>query len=71
MEGNSSDGTWEEINKVIKAYDKKNKKFKIKAYKQPSKGKADAVFHAFDNATNEILSTMLIDSLKLKRSMFK
>ena len=55
VEGNSSDGTWEEINKVIKAYDKKNKKFKIKAYKQPSKGKADAVFHAFDNATNDIL----------------
>ena len=55
VEGNSSDGTWEEINKVKKANNKTNKKFNIKAYKQPSEGKADAVFHAFDNATNDIL----------------
>jgi SAM-dependent methyltransferase len=55
VEGNSSDGTWEEINKVIKVNNKTNKKFNIKAYKQPAKGKADAVFHAFDNATNDIL----------------
>ena len=55
VEGNSSDGTWEEINKVIKANYTSNKKFNIKALKQPSRGKADAVFHAFDNATNDIL----------------
>ena len=55
VEGNSSDGTWEEINKVIKTNNKRDKKFKIKAYKQPSKGKADAVFYAFDKATNDIL----------------
>ncbi len=55
VEGNSSDGTWEEINKVIKVNNRTHKKFNIKAYKQPSKGKADAVFHAFDNATNDIL----------------
>ena len=55
VEGNSSDGTWKEINKVIKIYNKRDKKFKIKAYKQPSKGKADAVFYAFDKATNDIL----------------
>jgi SAM-dependent methyltransferase len=55
VEGNSTDGSWEEINKVIKANDKRNKKLNIKAYKQPSKGKADAVFHAFDNANNDIL----------------
>ena len=55
VEGNSSDGTWEEINKVIKANKKIDKKLKIKAYKQPLKGKADAVFHAFDKATNDIL----------------
>ena len=55
VEGNSSDGTWEEINKVIKVNNITNKKFNIKAYKQPSKGKADAVFHAFDNANNDIL----------------
>ena len=55
VEGNSSDGTWEEINKVIKVNKKIDKKLKIKAYKQPSKGKADAVFYAFDKATNDIL----------------
>ena len=55
VEGNSSDGTWEEINKVIKANKKIDKKLKIKAYKQPLKGKADAVFYAFDKATNDIL----------------
>ncbi len=55
VEGNSTDGTWEEINKVIKANDKRNKKLSIKAYKQPTKGKADAVFYAFDNANNDIL----------------
>ena len=55
VEGNSSDGTWEEINKVIKANYTSNKKFNIKALKQPTRGKADAVFHAFDNATNDIL----------------
>ena len=55
VEGNSSDGTWEEINKVIKVNKKIDKKLKIKAYKQPSKGKADAVFYAFDQATNDIL----------------
>ena len=55
MEGNSSDGTWEEINKLIKFNKKIDKKLKIKAFKQPSKGKADAVFYAFDKASNDIL----------------
>ena len=55
VEGNSSDGTWEEINKVIKFNKLIDKKLKIKAYKQPSKGKADAVFYAFDKASNDIL----------------
>ena len=55
VEGNSKDGTWEEINKVIKANNRKEKNFKIKAFKQPSKGKADAVFYAFDKATKDIL----------------
>ena len=45
----------EEINKVIKFNKKINKKLRIKVYKQRSKGKADAVFYAFDKATNDIL----------------
>ncbi len=55
VEGNSSDGTWEEINRVIKVNKNLNKKLRIKAYKQPSRGKADAVFYAFDKATKDIL----------------
>ena len=53
VEGNSSDGTWEEIKKVIK--ENKKNKIDIKAFKQPAKGKADAVFHAFELASNDIL----------------
>ena len=54
VEGNSSDGTWQEINKVIK-FNKTKNNIKIKAFKQPSKGKADAVFYAFEKASNDIL----------------
>ncbi|MDA9708149.1 bifunctional class I SAM-dependent methyltransferase/glycosyltransferase family 2 protein [Alphaproteobacteria bacterium] len=54
-EGNSSDGTWEEIKKVIKENKVSKNKIDIKAFKQPSKGKADAVFFAFDKASNDIL----------------
>ena len=59
VEGNSSDGTWQEINKVIKYNKKLKNKINIKAFKQPSKGKADAVFYAFEKASNEIL--MILD----------
>ena len=55
VEGNSSDGTWQEINKVIKYNKKLKNKINIKAFKQPSKGKADAVFYAFEKASNDIL----------------
>ena len=34
---------------------KPGEKIDIKAYKQPGKGKADAVFFAFDKASNDIL----------------
>ena len=55
IEGHSQDGTWEEIKKVIK--DKKfiNKGFKMKAFQQKGKGKADAVFSAFSKATKDVL----------------
>ena len=55
VEGNSNDGTWKEVQKVIK--DKKfiNKGFKLKAIQQPGKGKADAVFAAFDISTKDVL----------------
>ncbi len=55
VEGNSSDGTWEEILKVINNNDFKKKGISIRAFKQPSSGKADAVFFAFEKAKNDIL----------------
>ena len=55
VEGNSSDGTWEEIKRVEKAYNKKNGRFSIRSFKQKNKGKADAVFLGFEKAKNEVL----------------
>ena len=51
VEGNSSDKSWEEIQRVKVAY----KDTKIVALKQPGKGKGDAVHHAFQQATGDIL----------------
>ena len=55
VEGNSKDGTWDEIIKVKKYYNSKKTNLTIKAFKQPLSGKADAVFYAFDKASNDIL----------------
>lgn len=55
VEGNSSDGSWEEIKRVIKTNSNKKSNFSFQALKQPSKGKADAVFFAFEKAKKEIL----------------
>ena len=51
VEGNSSDKSWEEIQRVKAAYKDTN----IVALKQPGKGKGDAVHHAFQQATGDIL----------------
>jgi SAM-dependent methyltransferase len=51
VEGHSQDGTWEEIQRVIAAYPQ----FDIKALRQPGKGKADAVFAAFEIARGDVL----------------
>jgi SAM-dependent methyltransferase len=51
VEGHSSDGTWEEIQRVVAAYPDRD----IKALRQPGKGKADAVFAGFDSARGDVL----------------
>lgn len=51
VEGHSDDGTWDEIQRVIETYPGRN----IKRMKQPGKGKADAVFSAFEIATGDVL----------------
>ena len=55
VEGNSSDGTWNEVKKVIKDKIFIKKGFKMKAIQQKGKGKADAVFQAFSEASNDVL----------------
>ena len=51
VEGHSADGTWEEIERVIAAHPQHS----IKAMRQPGKGKADAVFAAFEAAHGDVL----------------
>jgi len=55
VEGHSSDGTWDEVKKVIKDKNFIRKGFKMKAFQQKGVGKADAVFAAFDKAKNDVL----------------
>ena len=55
VEGHSKDGTWAEVKKVIKDKRFIDKGFKMKAIQQPGKGKADAVFAAFNVASKDVL----------------
>ena len=56
VEGHSKDGTYEEVERVMKAYPNKD----IKLFKQTGKGKGDAVRFGFDKAQGEIL--MILDA---------
>ncbi len=56
VEGHSSDGTWEEIQRVKAAY----RDIDIKAFKQPGQGKGDAVRKGLDEARGEVL--MILDA---------
>jgi SAM-dependent methyltransferase len=56
VEGNSNDGTWEEIQRVIKAYPD----WTIRGVQQDGKGKGDAVRKGFDAAAGEVL--MILDA---------
>lgn len=56
VEGNSNDGTYEEIERVIKAYPD----WDIRALKQDGRGKGDAVRKGFANASGDIL--MILDA---------
>lgn len=51
IEGHSQDGTFEEMERVKRAHPSKD----IKVMRQPGKGKADAVFTAFDAARGDVL----------------
>ncbi|CCE03539.1 bifunctional class I SAM-dependent methyltransferase/glycosyltransferase family 2 protein [Bradyrhizobium sp. STM 3809] len=56
IEGHSKDGTYEEMERVRAAYPDHD----IKLMRQPGKGKADAVFTAFDAARGDVL--MILDA---------
>jgi SAM-dependent methyltransferase len=56
IEGHSKDGTFEEMERVKAAYPDKD----IKTMIQPGKGKADAVFAAYDVARGDVL--MILDA---------
>jgi len=56
VEGHSKDGTYEEVERVIKAYPHKD----IKLFKQQGKGKGDAVRYGFAQAQGEVL--MILDA---------
>jgi hypothetical protein len=58
VEGHSSDGTWEEIQRVAKAY---SNRFRIQKLQQSGKGKADAVRLGFAHATQPLLTILDAD----------
>jgi glycosyltransferase involved in cell wall biosynthesis len=58
VEGHSSDGTWEEIQRVAAAYQGPHK---VVALQQTGKGKADAVRLGFSQANGELLTILDAD----------
>ena len=60
VEGNSTDGTWSEINKQIGDRQFFERGITLSSLKQFGKGKGDAVRRGFDSATGEVL--MILDA---------
>ena len=58
VEGHSTDGTWEEIRRVAGLY---GERFRIKAFQQRGKGKADAVRLGFSHAGEPLLTILDAD----------
>jgi hypothetical protein len=58
VEGHSTDGTWEEIQRVLALW---GDRFRIAAYQQTGKGKADAVRLGFSKATGDLLAILDAD----------
>ena len=60
VEGHSSDGTWEEIQRVTSAWDGRNA-LRVRAFQQDGRGKADAVRLGFSKATGDVLTILDAD----------
>lgn len=67
VEGNSNDNTWEEILRVKSAYPL----WDIKAFKQPGKGKGDAVRRGFAEASGDILIILDADLTVRPEDLYK
>jgi glycosyltransferase involved in cell wall biosynthesis len=57
VEGHSSDGSWEELQRLLPLY---QQRFKLSAYQQSGNGKSDAVRLGFAKATHDLL--MVLDA---------
>jgi hypothetical protein len=60
VEGNSTDGTWEEIQKVSAEWDGR-RGVRVRAFQQQARGKADAVRLGFAQATGDLLTILDAD----------
>jgi hypothetical protein len=60
VEGHSSDGTWEEIQRVTSLWDGRAG-LRVRAFQQVGKGKADAVRFGFSEATGDVLTILDAD----------
>jgi hypothetical protein len=60
VEGHSSDGTWEEIQRVTSAWDGRDG-LRVRAFQQVGRGKADAVRLGFSEATGDVLTILDAD----------
>lgn len=58
VEGHSSDGTWEEVQRVVAAY---GDRFTLSAFQQTGKGKSDAVRLGFSKAAHELITILDAD----------
>jgi glycosyltransferase involved in cell wall biosynthesis len=60
VEGHSTDGTWEEIQRIAGLWDRGGR-VRVKALQQTGKGKADAVRLGFSHASGELLTILDAD----------
>lgn len=58
VEGHSSDGTWEEVQRVVGEY---GSRLKLSAYQQTGQGKSDAVRLGFSKASHELVTILDAD----------
>ena len=58
VEGHSSDGTWEEVQRVTSEY---GSRLSVSAYRQTGKGKSDAVRLGFSKARHELITILDAD----------